>query len=116
MKIPSIVRVVTADALRDGGSYFLVLEGEGSQIFTLRLPVQLNESGARTGYEVPSFTHQATGESHLLNWDDAAALARKLEELGNGSIDEEGPRRANECIALLAQSGSLSALSTDANL
>ena len=103
-----------ADVLRDGGSYFLLLEGEGRQIFTLRLPVQLSESGIRTGYGVPSFSEQATGESDLLSWNDAADLARMLEESCKGVIAEGGTRRAKECIALLAQAGSLSALPRDA--
>lgn len=114
MKFPSIVRIAMADVLRDGGSYFLLLEGKGGQIFTLRLPVKLSESGVRTGYGAPSFSEQATGKSHSLNWNDAADLAQMLVEVCTGVIAEGGARRAKECIALLAGAGSLSALPTDA--
>lgn len=114
MKFPSIARIAMADVLRDGGSYFLLLEGKGGQIFTLRLPVKLSELGRRTGYGTPSFSEQVTGKSDSLNWNDAADLARMLEEICRGEIAEGGIRRAKECIALLAGAGSLSALPTDA--
>lgn len=100
MKTPSIVRIAMADVLRDGGSYFLLLEGERGQIFTLRLPVQLSESGIRIGYGVPSFSEQATGKSDSLNWNDAADLARMLDEICRGAIAKEAhdaPENALPC-------------------
>ena len=114
MKIPSIARIAMADVLRDGGSYFMVLEGEGGEVFMLRLPVLLSDFGKPTGYGVPSFSEQATGRSDLLSWNDAANLARMLGEICKGVIAEGGTLRAKECIALLAQAGSLTALPTGA--
>lgn len=73
----------------------------------LRLPVQLSESGKRTGYGVPSFSEQATGRSDLLNWNEAADLARQLQEICNGAIAEGGAQRTKDCIALARTGGNI---------
>lgn len=107
MEFPQFKRILMADALRDGGSYFMLLADGSGATTALHLPVRLDSQGARTGYSEPTLLSHGTDRKARLNWDEAEALARLLEPLCNDSIGEGGPHRAKECLGLLARAGTL---------
>lgn len=107
MTLPTFDRILMADVLRDGGSYYMLLS-EGSGVTTvLNLQVHLDEQGRRTGYMAPNLFNQSTEQRTELTWPEASALAQLLEPLCVEPIVEGGLPRARECLGLLARSGAL---------
>ena len=107
MTFPTFDRILMADVLRDGGSYFMLLSDSSGATTALNLPVQRDGKGIRTGYSAPSLLNHVTDQRAQLTWSEAALLAQVLTPLCDDSVGEGGARRAKECVDFLARSGSL---------